>query len=227
MKRIIALLLVIFLCESADAAKYPELGSCTGSNVRIRQAPGTDSKVIGRIEDSRNQFVLLGEEYDDNQELWYMIDLPTKKGTGYVSAKYVNYGWYLAHDGNLPTGDVFVNVRLTFGIYPEKARALLGRPLKSGPDSLEYRNCKIWYEEDSLHRIAISKRGLALAGVQVGDSASKLTALGMPEDYADDHEGWTYTKSETGEEIFFQFKSNDDGEVIIDWMSWERPVAAG
>ena len=227
MKRFIALLFIILLCETSWAAKYPELGACTGNNVRVRQTPGTDGKIIGRIEDSRNQFVILGEEYDDNQNLWYMIDLPTKKGTAYISARYANYGWYFGNDRTIPTGDAFVRVRLTFGIYPEKARALLGRPLKSASDSLEYPGCKLWYNEDSLHRVEISKRGYTLAGVQIGDSCDKLIALGMPEYYSDDHEGWTYTNSETGEEFFFQFNSSNDGEIIIDWMSWECPVAAG
>ncbi len=227
MKKIIALLFITLLCGTSWAARYPELGACTGSNVSLRQTPGTDGKIIGRIEDPRNQFVILGEEYDDGQNLWYIIDHPTKKGTAYISAKYVNYGWYFGNDKTLPTGDAFVKVRLTFGIYPEKTRALLGKPSKSESGSLEYPGCKLWYEEDSLQRVEIYRRGYALAGVKVGDSCNKLIALGMPEDYRDDHEGWNYIKSETGEEIFFQFTSNDDGEVIIEWMSWERPVAAG
>ena len=245
MKRIIAVLFVMLLCTSAFAAEYPELGVCIGDNVRLREDPGTEGKIIGRA-DTGTRFVILGEIYADGQK-WYEIDHPTKKSSAYIIAKYVNYGWYHGNNGVIPTGKDFIDVRLTFGIYPEKARALFGKGTKDEFGNLVYSGFSLRYDDEAIpaiHQVQINKRGYAAAGVQVGDTIKKLLRLGMPEyiitdleeiqnsEHDDDEpvdgpEGWTYRNEATEEEIFFQFSINDKGEPIVDMILWTRPVAAG
>ena len=248
MKRFFVLLLLVILsCVPAFGAEYPELGVCTGDNVRLREDPGTDGKIIGRA-DTWTQFVILGEIYLDGQK-WYEIDLPTEKGTAYIIARYANCGWYYGDYGKvIPTGKDFIDVRLTFGIYPVKARALFGEGRKDEFGNLVYSGFTLRYDDEkTIQQVEINKRGYALAGVQVGDSMKKLLQLGMPEDYLKDFlnaieeaknntnedepvdgpEGWTYRNEATEEEIFFQFSINDKGEPIVDMILWTRPVAEG
>ncbi|MBQ7665632.1 MAG: SH3 domain-containing protein [Synergistaceae bacterium] len=248
MKKLIVVLWLMILSGCAFGVEYPELGVCIGDNVRLREDPGTDGKIIGRA-DTGTQFVILGEAYVDGQK-WYEIDHPTKKGSAYIVAKYANYGWLHGNNGVIPTGKDFIDVRLTFGIYPDKARALFGNVKKDEFGNLEYPGLTLRYddeEEGTIHQVQLTKGGIPIAGIQTGDSMKKLLQLGMPEDYLKDFlnaieeaknntnedeavdgpEGWTYRNEATEEEIFFQFSINDKGEPIVDMIIWTRPVAAG
>ena len=249
MKKAIAVLWLMVLCGSAWGASYPELGACTGTNVRLREDPGTDGRIIGKVEDRRHVFVLLGEEWVDGQK-WYEIEHPTQKGTAYISARYVNDGWYY----NKPTGRDFVKIRQTFGIFPEKAQALFGRAKRDNFGHLNYNGLILRYDdEDMLHQVQIEKRGYALAGIQVGDNLARLYDLDMSEDArsvledvihdfndiaagehnddddepVDGPEGWTYINPDTSEEIFFEFGTNSKGETIINMMTWTSPQGEG
>ena len=245
MKKLIVVLWLMILSGCAFGVEYPELGVCIGDNVRLREDPGTDGKIIGRA-DTGTQFVILGETYVDGQK-WYEIDHPTKKGSAYIIAKYTNYGWLHGNNGVIPTGKDFIDVRLTFGIYPDKARALFGKGTKDEFGNLVYSDFTLRYDDEAMpaiHQVQINKRGYAVAGVQVGDTIKNLLRLGMPEyiitdieeiqnsepdddEPVDGPEGWTYRNEATEEEIFFQFSINDKGEPIVDMILWTRPVAAG
>ena len=249
MKKLIVALLLMILSGCAFGAEYPELGVCTGDNVRLREDPGTDGKIIGRA-DTGTRFVILGEIYVDGQK-WYEIDLPKEKGTAYIIARYANCGWYYGNYGKvIPTGKDFVEVRLTFGIYQEKARALFGEGRKDEFGNLVYSGFTLRYDDDpvpTIQQVQINKRGYAVAGVQVGDSIKKLLQLGMPEDYVKDFlkaeeevknntnedeaidgpEGWTFKNEDTAEEIFFEFGLNDKEEPIVDMILWTCPNAVG
>ena len=247
MRKVAALLWLVVLCGTAWGAVYPELGACTGTNVRLREDPGTDGRIVGKVEDRRHVFVLLGEAWVDGQK-WYEIELPTQEGTAYISARYVNYGWYY----NKPTGKEFVKVRQTFGIFPEKAEALFGKAKRDKFGNLNYDGLILRYDdEDMLHQVQIEKRGYALAGIRVGDPLTKLYDLDMSEDargiledvlhdfddvitseHDDDEpvdgpEGWGYTNPDTGESIFFQFGTNSKGEAVVDMMIWTSPEGEG
>ena len=245
MKKLIVVLWLMILSGCAFGVEYPELGVCIGDNVRLREDPGTEGKIIGRA-DTGTQFVILGETYVDGQK-WYEIDHPTKKGSAYIIAKYANYGWLHGNNGVIPTGKDFIDVRLTFGIYPDKARALFGKGTKDEFGNLVYSDFTLRYDDEAMpaiHQVQINKRGYAVAGVQVGDTIKNLLRLGMPEyiitdieeiqnsepdddEPVDGPEGWTYKNDATEEEIFFQFSINDKGEPIVDMILWTRPVAAG
>ena len=235
MKKAFVILWLMILFDAAHGEQYPELGVCTGNNVRLRENPGTHGKVIGRA-DSWTQFVIIDEAYADGQK-WYEIAHPFKEGNAFISARFVNYGWYHGNNGVIPTGKDFVDVRLAFGIYQEKARALFGEGRKDEFGHLVYPGFTLRYDDDdavpTIHQAEITKRGYELAGVQVGDSIRKLLQLGMPESYITDleegeggPEGWTY-ESASGESIFFQFGGNQKGEFIVDMIIWSRPLGEG
>ena len=222
MKKLLAVLCVMVLCGSASALQFPELGVCHGEGVRLRERPGTNGKIIGRA-DVGTRFVIL-DSAEAGGQLWYKVDHPTKRGSAYILGKYVN-GWYNA--GDTPVGDDFAEVRLTFGITPEKTRLLLGKPQSERAEDefedLTYAGCDISYEEGYLSYVHVHKRGYKMAGFQVGDKAEKLESLGLPKDYG---EGFTYL-SDSGEEIFFQFGPGKRGETIIESMTWNTPQAVG
>ena len=237
------------LCGSAWGASYPELGACTGTNVRLREDPGTDGRIVGKVEDRRHVFVLLGEAWVDGQK-WYKIEHPTQKGIAYVAAQYVNYGWYYGH----PTGKEFVKIRQTFGIFPEKARALFGPCEEDEFGNLHFEGFILHYDnERMLTHVQIETRAFGFAGIRVGDNLNSLLKLSMPaaarrelEEYIQDFtdimngkyeadedgiidgpEGWSYENKATGEHVFFGFGLNDDDEPAIDMISWSAPMGQG
>ena len=91
MKKAFVILWLMVMCSVSFGAEYPELGVCTGDNVRLREDAGTHGKVIGRA-DSGTQFVIIDEAYADGQK-WYEIAHPFKAGNAFISARFVNYGW--------------------------------------------------------------------------------------------------------------------------------------
>lgn len=244
MRKVIAVMCVLVLCGTAQAMQYPELGVCTGDNVRLREDPGTSGRVIGRA-DAGTQFIVLGEMYVDGQK-WYEIDHPTKEGTAYIISRYVN-GWY--NNGDIPLGEVCAEVRLKFGITPEKTRALFGKPESvQGEDEFtryKYPGLDVHFESGTLSYVEIRRKGLPIHGIEYGDDARKLISLGMPEDEVADisskdyenwdfdedgplgAEGWTY-KNDAGEEMFFQFEYDlKKKAVTIGTITWSRPIGEG
>ena len=247
MKKVIALLMVMLSCGAALAAEFPELGVCTGTNVRLREDPGTDGKIVGKIENKRHVFVLLDEVWVDGQK-WYEIEHPTQEGTAFISGRYVNYGWYYGK----PTGKEFVKVRQMFGIFPEKAQAIFGPAKRDKFGHLNYPGLILRYDdEDMLFQVQVGKRDYELMGIRIGDKVEKLFDLDITEDargvledvihdlhdildteHDDDEpvdgpEGWGYTNPDTGEEVFFEFGTNSKGEPVISMMLWSCPHGEG
>ena len=242
MRKILAVLWLMVLCASAWAMNFPELGVCVGDNVRLRDSPNTKSRVIGRA-DAGTRFVILSETRSGGKK-WYRIDHPTKKGSAYIAAEFVN-GWY--NEGKIPVGKDFADIRLNFGMTPEKTKLLLGKPTEENAQDefeyLTYRGCDVHFEEQYLSYVHVHKRGYEIAGCQVGDNASKLVVFGMPEnelpDLTDEKyknwdaeedgpigpEGWTY-ESASGEAIFFGFEYTGE-EVRIETITWSCPRGEG
>ena len=247
MKKFAVLLMLVLFCGTAWAASYPELGACTGTNVRLREDPGTDGRIVGKIESRRHVFVILDEAWVDGDK-WYEIEHPTQEGTAFISGRYVNYGWY----NGKPTGKEFVKVRQMFGIYPEKAQALFGKAKRDEFGNLNYSGLILRYDdEDMIQQVQIEKRNYTLAGIRVGDSVNKLFDLDITDDArgilediihdlndmmntepnddepVDGPEGWGYANPDTGESIFFEFTANSKGEPVIGRIIWTAPEGEG
>ena len=232
MRKILVVLCVVIFCGTAYAAKYPEMGICTGAKVRLRESPSSKGKIIGLVKPDRNRFVVLGEVRSGGQK-WYKIDHPTKKGTAYVAADYVEI---------TPVGNVFAEVRLTFGVYPEKTRAIFGRPSWkiqqgwNGSQALEIKDSYAFnYNEDGIWSAVIFYYGeKAIAGIRTGDKPEKLLALGMPASELDMEYGeedddllegsWEMTNEDTGEKITFMFSGKSKEDSKIDYLEFHRPT---
>ncbi len=227
MRKVFALLLLLLFCGSAYAAKFPEMGICTGERVRLRQSPGTKGKILGVVEPDRNRFVILGETRADGMK-WYKIDHPTEKGTAYIAADYVKI---------TPVGNVFAEVRLTFGVYPEKTRALIGKSLYFDNEDFQDLDSECLrdkdrysfiYNKDGIWNARIMRKSeKSIAGIHIGDRVRKLFALGMSEDELDtddseeryDVPAWTLENENGSENVTFSYERG----VITD-ITWTRPI---
>ena len=220
-----------FLAESArrEAAEdwadgYPDIGVCVGNSVRLREDPDTESGIVGRVNEGET-LILLAETSVDGQR-WYAVDHPTEEGTAWVFGRYIET--YKGYEAGTPACNMSIQVIMNFGVTPEKARALLGKPVKArqgkfffdpasqelSEEVLEFSNCQLQYVERHLRHVEVWKRGLAFGGVQVGDPASKLTdILGDPTSEGD--EGWDY---EVDPRRHLRFEL-DDGKITR--MTWE------
>ncbi|MBQ6775230.1 MAG: SH3 domain-containing protein, partial [Synergistaceae bacterium] len=79
--RNIFILILVFVAQSAFASGYPDYGFSTGNGVRLRESPSTDSKILGRVDES-SMLVLLGE-VKAGGKTWYKVEHPTKRGTAW------------------------------------------------------------------------------------------------------------------------------------------------
>lgn len=247
MKKFAVILMVLVLCGSAFAETYPELGICTGENVRLRESPSTKGKIVGAVEPNRKVLLLLGEKRAGGRK-WYEVEHPTEEGTAWIAADYVKYGFY---DGK-SAGRDFVKVRSMFGIYPEKARAILGAGKENnygGILQIEYPDVTLVYDgngkgafADILSSVHIKSRKFSLCGIRINDRAEKLLKLGMPESVLDEIESewgkpaaprdpddetpdsilsWNFESKSTDEYIYFQFAWDEENRKgIIDTIAW-------
>ncbi|MBQ6774766.1 MAG: SH3 domain-containing protein [Synergistaceae bacterium] len=203
--------------------KFPALGICTGSNVRLRNAPGTNSKVTGRADES-DRLIILGAEILDG-ELWLMIDNPSGKGKAYITGRYVE-----VIDNESPVHKALINVRKTFGTTPAKTRILLGRPLRTskGNDNTYdskfiYKGCEVDYINDKLINIEITQRGWDFGGIQIGDSLQKVSnALGKPYSSYDNEQGLNYEYELYPDHIHVTFRKNL--VTHIEWRMFGDPA---
>ena len=225
MRKMLAVLVVLCCCGSAFAANFPEIGICTGERVRLRASPGMKGKFLGFVEPDRNRFVILGEVHADGLK-WYKLDHPTARDTAYIAGQYVKI---------LPVSEAFAEVRLTFGISPEKTRAICGAPTSEGSEFLDYsERYYLWYDKNGLRMADIHENGRKeIAGIRLGDDAEKLSALGMPaseltvsagEEYPLPYGCWVYMDKASGEQIVFHFIGRTAKDAVIDSMTWSRPT---
>lgn len=204
--------------------KYPTLGMCTGNGVRLRDNPWTNSNVIGRANDM-DILVLLGER-KVNGDIWYAVDNPIDSGTVWISGQYIDT--YKGDYSDTPAFKMSLEVRMNYGIKPEKARALFGEPDKlikdtfffdtAGrelrEDTYEYSGFTLRYVEDRLRHVEIFGGDLKFGALSIGSTREELIKiLGKPEENTD-AENITYEVSPIEE---FLFELEDDAIVRMTW----------
>ena len=226
MKRIILALMLVALCSCpALSREYPEIGMCTANYVRYRDEPGTDSEILGRIHEYQDVIVLGETRY--RGEKWYRIENPADEGEAWVSGKYID----IYEFDNVPRRVYAVKVKMmqNFGINPEKARVLLGKPQRTKKEkfyfepaeknltgeTLQYDGCKLYYVEGSPNSIEVTNSDYAFGDIHVGDSKQMvLDTMGKPESENEDSLSYSITDLES---IDFTFR---DDKVIS--MTWEH-----
>ena len=71
----------------APESKYPDFGYCTGDNVRLRESPGTKSKVIGKL--NNMDWMTIFDEKKVKGEIWYLVEPERENLRGWIIGRYV------------------------------------------------------------------------------------------------------------------------------------------
>ena len=103
MRKVLAVMLAVCMmvcvmsaasfAEEADGPiieEFPAEGVCTGDNVRFRSGPGTNYKILGKL-NVYDEVVVRGSKTVKG-DVWYKIDDPRrgKRGTVWVASWYIN-----------------------------------------------------------------------------------------------------------------------------------------
>ena len=228
MKRIIrisALIFILIFCGTAYAEKFPDLGECTGNSVRLREEPDTESEIIGQV-NKGDSFILLDVKKADGEK-WYLIDHPTKKGSAWIFGKYVRKYYGLKDSDYTPAHVICMQVILDYGITPEKARTLHGKPLEVLHDiygnfrGLKYDGFELSYNEEKgyLSDVTVGfeddgSRTGNFGEIKIGDDIKKLREIFGKNLRVED--GFCASEAPSGEIMYF----NIDGNNKISSMQW-------
>ena len=197
---------LIASCSWADRlpqpVDFPTLGRCNGTNVRLRAKPNTDSKILGVLDEGDTVVVL--DETLVHGDKWYEVDHPTSKGKAYVFGKYIEAIYEESYQPN-PLHKLVMNLYLTFGMTPEKATALSGKPNKRKREvigsekivriNMDWGEYNLEYMGGSLTGVEVKSGRKPFGPIKIGDSTEKLESVfGGPSDSSDTY--YTYQESE-------------------------------
>ena len=208
-------------------ANYPALALCTGSSVRLRDNPGTNSEILARAD--KGDVLVLLKDQSVNGDIWYAADNPAAEGTVWISGQFVDI---YSSNNNKPAYKLALDIRMNYGLKPEKARVLYGEPAEVARDKfffdpagkelteevLIYKNFELRYVENRLRHVEVSGAGAAFGNLLIGqESGEVVKALGTPTARAEDDSSFTYeiTPNES-----FLFEFDEDG--IITHMTWDE-----
>lgn len=217
-------IIFVFISSAAFAIDFPTLGFCTGDGVRLREGPDTDSKIQGKVNEG-NMLVLLGEIKASGSK-WYKIDHPTKKGTAWIFGKYIDTG--TSYKTDTEAYKTLVQIIKDFGVTPEKARVLFGRPKHTNrskyffdpaqreisEEVLEYSGFTLQYIEGRLRHVDVSKDNFSFGDINIGDTTSDvLEVLGEPDGKG--NEGWSY-EATPRDVLLFEFRNGRVSNMTFD-----------
>ena len=211
---------LIVSCAWADRAPelsdFPTLARCTGNNVRLRADPNTKSTILGKLDDG--DYVVVLNETFAHGDTWYQVDHPTRKGQAYVFGKYLEAIYEESYQPS-PKHKLLMSLYLDYGITPEKAVSLSGKPKKRereriGADKIErvtmnFGNYNVEYLGGSLTGVEVNRGNNYFGNIKIGDSADKLLdEFGDPDSM--DESSLTY---QIGEMTNFTFMTKE-GKII-------------
>ena len=213
-----ALLLAVLISTAAHADRapvfetFPTLGGCTGNGVRLREDPNTDSEILGKL--NAGETVVVLDKFITDGETWYEVDHPSEPGSAFVFGKYLE-ALYTENHQAAPLHKLVMNLYLTFGITPEKALKLSGKPKsredkKIGSDGfervrMEFDSFSLEYVAGTLTGVHVEKGKKTFGEIKIGDSAEKVMgAFGTPTDRAENN--LMYQESEM---VYINFELQD------------------
>lgn len=85
--KVILCILFILCVDAALAVNFPAKGRCTGDYVRIRTAPNTDARILGRAFNGA-ELTILDEMWSEGR-YWYKLSNPFGSGTAWIAGQYV------------------------------------------------------------------------------------------------------------------------------------------
>lgn len=219
-------LLVLLVGSAAVAAEYPILAECTGDNVRLREDPSTEAKIVGKLDNYDYVYVL--DETSVNGETWYEVEHPVQKDTAWVFGKYINLNFM---EDITPLLRLSWQVELTFGTSLEKARLLFGKPQKENktmtyiegagqklPDvTLHWPTHTAQYLNNGLSMIKVTKGTMPFGSIRIGDPVSKVTdLLGKPGEDSEENQ----LSYEVAVVRYLTFTEKDGKVAAMEYSSW-------
>ncbi|MBR2208025.1 MAG: SH3 domain-containing protein [Synergistaceae bacterium] len=241
MKKVITLTFILFTLMTSAAwagfVDYPTLAWCNAESVRLREAPNTKSKILGKL--SEWDFLIVLSDTRVNGQLWYEVDHPTKKGHAYILGKYLT-PCFVEECQRKTLTKLMMNIELTYGHNVEKTIALLGEPKKRISKKSEYSDYQrvtldygdysvSYIDNDLLVEVDVNRGDMPFGNFVIGDSEQKLLSLlGKPlneKDFSSDGAViWQYNINLDYEEIIETSFVNfiiKNGKIVS--MSYEVP----
>ena len=174
-KSILIMMMLLFLSTAAYAGErfmiFPALGVCTGTYVRYREEPDTESEILGRLNAPEKAVVLSQTAVDG--EIWYEIENPLNDSEAWIFGKYIRP----AFDETTQQSEIYnliVNIIQNYGITPEKA------------DLNRTSDVKTNYEANNLTYVEVWNKTLSFGDIHIGDSTGKIIeVLGTPDIQSD------------------------------------------
>ncbi|MBQ9419117.1 MAG: SH3 domain-containing protein [Synergistaceae bacterium] len=160
---VVFMLMGVLCCESAFAGErfvtFPGVGVCTGTYVRYREDPDTESEILGRL-NTPDRVVVLSQVAVDG-DVWYEIEDPNGDRPAYVFGKYVVpvFGEKLQRT---KTYSLIVNILQDYGATKGRAEFYNGPKVKTR------------YTENNLSFIDATRKGTAFGEIKVGDSRNTI-----------------------------------------------------
>ena len=179
-----------FADRAPNFQSFPTLGHCTGNSVRLREDPSTESEILGKL--NMGDTVVVLDKFIAEGDVWYEVDHPWEPGSAFVFGKYLEASYLENHQDN-PLHKLTMQLYLDYGITPEKAEKLLGKPKSKnretiGADSLErinfdFGNYSLEYLDGTLTSVNIKRGKKSFGNIKIGSDSSELVdAFGEPKD---------------------------------------------
>ena len=171
---------------------FPSIGQCTGTYVRYRSDPDTESEILGRL-NAPERVVVLGQTAVDG-EVWYEIGNPHSQDSAFVFGKYIK-PLFDETDQQSAFYKLFYDILITYG------------PTKEHDDYDGPEVRRKYDEAGNLIRVDARNKDCAFGNIKIGDDVSKLEEiLGSPD--GDEEDQWIYELDNVS--ITFKF---DDGKI--------------
>ncbi len=203
MKKFLAVIAVLLLCVSLCEARskfveFPTVGVCTGSYVRYRANPDTESDIWGRL-NVDDKVIIDGQTVVDG-ELWYEILPSNAQDSAFVFGKYI-VPYYDEEIQQSEIGKFIIKILLTYAPYKDNDYY---DEYESGPEVKRRYDEKGW-----LVRVEAWKTGCSFGDVKIGDNVSVLSdKLGEPDSMSDS--AWRYI---AGSSTLLTFNIKD-GKIV-------------
>ena len=184
MRKIFAAAIVLLVSAPAMCAEkfevFPTVGVCTGSYVRYRAEPSTDSDIWGRL--SEGERVIVDGQTAVDGEVWYEILPKNAQDSAFVFGKYL-VPFYDGEVQQSPAGRMIVSVLQTY--CPNKDNDYWGEY----DGEFDYPEIKRKYNSQGwLSRVELwnPSKDFGFGDIRIGDNVSKLRdILGEPDKESD------------------------------------------
>ena len=193
----------VTVCEAASRfVAFPTVGVCTGSYVRYRSNPDTESDIWGRL--SVGEKVIVDGQTAVDGEIWYEILPKNAQDSAFVFGKYL-VPYYDEEIQQSTIGKMIIEILLTYA--PN-----LDNDYYDEDNSPEV---KRFYGDDGwLLRVEAWNSGSKFGEIEIGDNVSKLTKiLGEPD--SESSSEWRYIAGEFGS-VTFRIKDGKITRMIFD-----------